>query len=379
MKKRIIACLLAALTLLSLLAGCAKKSPNEDASTPDVSQTPAESGSPDVTEPQAREDFVFTDDAGRQVEVPGEITRIVPAGPIAQIVLFAIAPETIVGLASKWESIAKDILDTRYYSLPYIGHIYGGKGDVNLEELTLLEPQLLIDIGEAKGSVAEDLDSLQGQTGITCVHIETTLETMPEAYRKLGRLLGREERGEALAEYCEKIYDRTLDIMERVGDNRANVLYCLGTEGLNVLAKGSYHAELIDMLTDNAAVLNEPSSKGTGTEVDMEQLLLWNPDYLVFSPEVDLESIAGDPSWQRMKAISQGNYVKVPFGPFNWMGMPPSVQRYLGLIWLPAVLSTDHADYDVYEEVAEYFRLFYHSELSREMFDELTKDSFIKK
>ncbi|MGI5936998.1 MAG: ABC transporter substrate-binding protein, partial [Oscillospiraceae bacterium] len=212
-----------------------------------------------------------------------------------------------------------------------------------------------------------------------CVHIEATLEAMPETYRKLGRLLGREERGEALAEYCERIYGRTQDIMERVGESRADVLYCLGTEGLNVLAKGSYHAELIDMLANNVAVLDEPSSKGTGNEVDMEQLLLWDPDYLVFSPEVDLESIAGDSSWQQMKAVSQGNYVKVPFGPFNWMGIPPSVQRYLGLIWLPAVLYPDHVEYDVYEEVAEYFRLFYHSELSRELFDELTKDSFIKR
>ncbi|MGI5936742.1 MAG: ABC transporter substrate-binding protein, partial [Oscillospiraceae bacterium] len=209
MKKRIFLCLIAALMLLSLLAGCAKESPKGDVSAPDAGQAPAESKAPEATEPPTRENFLFTDDAGRQVEVPGEISRIVPAGPIAQIALFAIAPEMIVGLASKWDSIAKDILDTEYYNLPYIGHIYGGKGDVNLEELTLLEPHLLIDIGESKGSVAEDLDNLQEQTGITCVHIEATLEAMPETYRKLGRLLGREERGEALAEYCERIYGRT--------------------------------------------------------------------------------------------------------------------------------------------------------------------------
>ncbi|HHU22019.1 MAG TPA: ABC transporter substrate-binding protein [Clostridiales bacterium] len=378
MKNRILAYTLAALMILSLLTGCAKESPNEDAVAPDVSQVPAESEAPGATEP-AREDFVFTDDCGRQVEVQGEISRIVPTGPIAQIALFAIAPEMIVGLASEWDSIAKDILDAEYYNLPQIGHIYGGKGEVNLEELALLAPQLLIDIGEAKSSVAEDLDTLQEQTGITCVHIEATLETMPQVYRKLGRLLGREERGEDLAEYCQRIYDRTMDIINQVGDNRADVLYCLGPEGLNVLAKDSYHAELIDMLTNNVAVVDEPSSKGTGNEVDMEQLLLWNPDYIIFAPEVSLDSLVKEPSWQQMKAISQGNYIKVPFGPFNWMGMPPSVQRYLGLIWLPAALYPDYVDYDAYEEIAEYFRLFYHSELSRELFDELTQNSFIQK
>ena len=31
----------------------------------------------------------FTDDAGRQVEIPAQISKIVPAGPLAQMILFA--------------------------------------------------------------------------------------------------------------------------------------------------------------------------------------------------------------------------------------------------------------------------------------------------
>ena len=45
-------------------------------------------------------------------------------------------------------------------------------------------------------------------------------------------------------------------------------------------------------------------------------------------------------------------------------GSPPSVQRYLGMIWLPVVLYPEYCDYDVKAEILEYYRLFYGCELS---------------
>ena len=49
----------------------------------------------------------------------------------------------------------------------------------------------------------------------------------------------------------------------------------LGEEGLNMLAKDSYHAELIDLLTNHLAVMENPMSKGSGNAVSMEQIALW--------------------------------------------------------------------------------------------------------
>jgi iron complex transport system substrate-binding protein len=49
----------------------------------------------------------FTDSAGRQVEVPAEITKFVPSGPMAQIVLFALAPDMMVGVSTEWSSEAE--------------------------------------------------------------------------------------------------------------------------------------------------------------------------------------------------------------------------------------------------------------------------------
>ena len=107
----------------------------------------------------------------------------------------------------------------------------------------------------------------------------------------------------------------------------------------------------------------------------MEQLMNWDPDYIIFSPDSIYDTLDQYPAYQALKAISSGNYAKTPMGPYNWMGFPPSVQRYLGMLWMAKLLYPDMMPYDLYEEVAEYFQLFYHCDLTQEQFDALMGDS----
>ena len=79
--------------------------------------------------------------------------------------------------------------------------------------------------------------------------------------------------------------------------------------------------------------------------------------------------------WSGITAIRTCEYYEVPMGPYNWMGFPPSVQRILGMLWMAKLLYPDAADYDLYTEVAAYFKLFYHCELSEADFDALVANS----
>lgn len=383
-KTRLIALLLA-LTMMFSLTACGGSSSGQSA----VQNSSTTSAAPDASTEQPAEEtpeqpaeeeptsYIFTDDVGREVEVPAVISRIVPSSSLAQIVLLAIAPEMFVGLAGKIYDSARGILSDELFDLPYFGSLYAG-ADLNVEELALTAPDIIIDIGEPKDSIAEDLDALQEQTLIPSVYISATLETMPQTFRTLGQLLGKEEKAEQLAQFCEKVYSRTLDIMEQVGDNKVNCLYVLGEEGLNVIAATSYHAELLDLLTNNLAVVDNPLSKGTGNEVTMEQILLWNPDFIIFGPGSIYSSVKEMETWSHINAIANDNYVEVSDTPHNWMSMPPAVQRYLGLIWLTAVLYPDYCDYDVKAEIMEYFELFYGCTLTDEQYDSITANIFLK-
>ncbi len=318
----------------------------------------------------AEETVSFTDSIGREVQIPATIERLAPSGPLAQIMLFALVPERFVGISTEWSPEAEEFLGD-YFNLPVLGQLYGS-GDLNLEQLAAMDPQIVIDVGEAKGPIVEDMNALQTQLGIPVIHVDAKTATFADAYRILGKVLDCEERGEALAAYCEKVYARAESIMETVGEaNKVNLLYLLGEDGLNVIAKGSYHAEIIDLVGNNLAVVDNPSGKGTGNPVDMEQLLIWNPDTIIFAPGSVFGAVKEDPTWQELTAIQEGNYVEVPFGPYNWMGFPPSVQRYLGILWLAKLLYSEAANYDLFQEVAEYYSLFYHCELTQEQYDRL--------
>lgn len=375
--KRLLAFILTLLFALSAFAGCA--APAEQA--PAASSEPAATAKTEPTqapaaEPEASATKKFTDSVGREVEVPANIEKIAISGPLAQMALFALAPDKLVGIANEWDKTAETFFDEKYYNLPLLGQLYGGKGELNLETLLASGAQVVIDVGEPKGSIVDDLDGLSEQTGIPFVHITLTLETAGEAYRKLGELLNMKDEAEALAAYCEETYATVKDVASKV--EKKNMLYCLGDAGLNVIANGSYHAEVMDLLCNNLAVVEEPSSKGSGNEVDMEQLLLWNPDVIVFAPESVYSTVGSDATWQELKAIKDGAYYEVPFGPYNWMGFPPSVQRYLGMLWMAKLLYPEAASYDLFTEVDKYFNLFYHCSITKEQFDGMMANSIDK-
>ena len=319
----------------------------------------------------------FTDSTGRTVTLPEEITAIAVTGPLSQVYILPLAGDMLVGVSNAYAEEAAVYLPAYITEKTEIGQLYGGKGEMDLEALLAAAPEVVIDIGEPKGSVAEDLTALTEQTGIPFVHIDATVATAPEAFRILGRLLNREEKAEKLAAWCEKTYANMIAMMEKVdADNaRKTLLYCLGDKGTNVIAAGSFHSETINMLSTNLAVVEDVSSKGTGNEVDLEQILLWDPDVIIFAPDSCFESIGEEKQWQSIRAVAEGDYFKTPAVPYGWLSSPPSVQRYLGMLWLGQLLYPEYTEYDLQAEVTEYYKLFYDCDLTEQMYSALLKDA----
>ena len=367
MKRNVLALCLAAILCIGLLAACGG---NTDPTPTAADPTPETSASAD-----SGETVSFTDSAGRVVEIPKHIERIAPTGGMAQIVLFAVAPDKLVGLANEWPTSSAALFDEKYTSLPVFGQFYG-TSNLNMEALAAADPQVIIDIGEKKSSIVEDMDSIQEQLGIPTIFVEASLSTMSQCYATLGDLLEEPEAGKALSDYCKEVYDNTVSTMETIGDdNRVSLVYCLGDTGTNVLPEGSFQSEVLNMLSKNVAVVDDPSPKGDGNEVSLEQLYLWDPEVLVFAPQSVFSDVKNDPNWASLTAVKNGRVYEVPEGPYNWVANPPSVNRYMGLIWLADLLYPDQFNYDLYEETARYYELFYHCDLTREQFAELTANA----
>lgn len=322
---------------------------------------------------------IYRDSLGREVEIPENITRVIPSGTLAQIFLYAVAPDSLIAISGAWSDDAEAYVDGKYLELPDVGQFFGAQ-DLNYEEIAKMNPQIIVDVGERKDTLEEDLQTITEKTGIPAVHIDAELETLDETFLALGELLGQEEQGAALAEYCASRYQKALEVMAKVDEDgaRKSLLYCTGENGLNVVARNSYHSAIIDLLSDNKAVLKNPSSKGSGNETDMEQLLNWDPEVIVFAPDSYYEYAADDRTWESLQAVKNGTFYEVPIGPYNWMGFPPSSNRVMGMVWLTQLLYPEYAQYDMEMETKTYYELFYHSELTTDQYEKLVEHSILK-
>lgn len=167
---------------------------------------------------------MITDSAGRQVEIPAEITRIAPSGSTAQMILMPVAYDLLVGLSSSPSTAQMSYFPEEMRDLPTFGQFYGSKANLNMESLIAAQPQLIIDLGDAKDSIAKDMDTIQKQTGIPTIFIEADLDDMAAAYRTLGDILGRQEQAEELAQFI----DRTVTMAQT---NAAKIPEVSATQG----------------------------------------------------------------------------------------------------------------------------------------------------
>ncbi|NLC88540.1 MAG: ABC transporter substrate-binding protein [Clostridiaceae bacterium] len=373
--------LILALLMAFAVTAC---TPGKPAETTPVTETPTEAITEAPTEapvvpadPEA-DTFVFTDSAGREVELPINIERIVPSGPLGQQILLSIAGDMLVALTNDVSEGQAYYIGEQYKDLPVIGQFFGSQ-DMNMEELARLTPQVIIDIGEPKGGIAEDMDTVTMQTGIPAIFIEADLEKSGNAYRTLGQLLGKEEKGAALGDYCDQVFaEVTAKMAEISEEDRASFAYLMGDTGLNALSKGTYHATIMDLLGNNVVEVESPSSRGSGDEINMEQLLIWNPEYIFFASGSVYSQAKTDPAFSTLQAIQDDQYYEVPGLPYSWLGAPPSVNRFIGLQWMAHILYPDVFTEDLTGIVQEYYKLFYDFEMSSAEYAELMVNSELK-
>ena len=309
----------------------------------------------------------YTDDLGRTVMLPDTIERVVPSGNLAQMVLYSITPEKIVGWSSQLSGSAKEEYFVQdIVNLPVFGTFYGKKANLNKEALMAAAPDVVIDMGEFKGSkegMIADLDSLQGDLMIPVIFIEAYLDNTPDVYRKLGVLLGAEEKGESLAEYAEEAIEMAAEARERITDP-VTVYYSISADGLEAIARGNFHGEVIEKIGAENVV---PSVFGASQgDVSMEQIYIWDPDVILLSEKEAFERATTDPMWTMLRAVEEGNVYLVPSEPYSFIDAPPATNRIIGIYWLGNLLYPELYPVDVVEKMIEYYDLYYSYDLTEE-------------
>jgi iron complex transport system substrate-binding protein len=151
----------------------------------------------------------FTDSAGRHVDLPAHLERVLAAGPPAAVLLYTLAPDKMVGWPEPLAPDTRSLLPARYGDLPVVGRITGRNG-LSVAAIAALHPDLIVDVGDVDARYAKLADEVERRTGIPYILLDGRLARTPSTYLALGRVLGVEARAGMLADYAR----RTLDALQ---------------------------------------------------------------------------------------------------------------------------------------------------------------------
>ena len=277
-----------------LLSGCGRQSENEN---PAASET-ASAASETAAEPQLLYRFGLPAN-------PPTFRRIYAAGPPAEVLLHALAPERMAGWTTQKSPQALALFDEPSRRLPVLGGINGRGRPVSAEQLLQRKVDLIVDAGRVNAKLLSTAEETAKRLGIPYLLLDGRLAQAPAQIRLLGGILASPHT-ERLAALAQTALDFAA---ERAKSRRAAppaVYLARGEDGLETGRSRSIHTETIAMLGARSV---GDSLEGSGglAKVPFEQIL-----QCVFL---------------------------LPRLPYGWIDSPPGINRLPGLHALDAALS----------------------------------------
>lgn len=318
----------------------------------------------------ARAEVVMRDAAGRDIALPDDASRIYAAGPPADVLLYVLKPQAMLGWVRAIPKGGQDYILPPNRDLAGLGRLTGKGDTLNLEGLLAAKPQMILDYGTISPTYADLAQRVTEQTGLPYLLLDGTFAQTPQTLRALGAALGVAARGELLAGKAEAIIAEAEAMTATIpADQRPRVYLARGPQGLESAARGSIHSEIIE----RAGGINVAEGGGNGLiTVSPEQLHLWAPEIIItldagFARNAELmPELAGIP------AIDNGRVYLAPQLPFGFIDAPPSVNRLLGLRWLGAKFHPDRAGAGLEADIRDFYRLFYQIEPDADQLKALT-------
>ncbi|MDR2873733.1 MAG: ABC transporter substrate-binding protein [Methanobrevibacter sp.] len=306
------------------------------------------------------------DMVGRNVSIPSNPGKIVStASPLTSLV-YMIAPHKLAAVSASFKNDTKYV-KSEYRELPAIGAWTGSKNNGNDEALLNLSPSFILTSPKVRnGSVVQsDLDLILNKfTTIPILAVPETanLTNLNKTYDFLGKVLHSEDSANKLKSTLNKYLDLGKKNTEATKANPKKVYYAQGEDGLTTSPPGSEHAQVLDIVgAKNVADVNLSAQT---TKVNIEQLLLWNPEVIITTNKNFFKDVYKTPSWENIYAVKNKQVFLAPDDPFNWFDMPPGSNMIIGIPWALKVIYPDqNKDLNLKNEVKSFYTDFFHFDI----------------
>lgn len=353
--KKIAECLCALLASALLLASCSRKE------------------SPAAAPQKAAATHIVTDHAGRDVELPVNIERVVIISPMPLPSIYCLymgGTDKLVGMhPSSMAAAENSYLKNVYPDVVNVPTGFVKNGAVNVEELLKLRPDVVFYLA-SDTALSQSLENagIKGFAFSTSVADFNTIETYANWIGKLGEIFGDTGRADAIIKYGREIEKKVGGRIAGLGEEEkppVMILYHYDASGMKTSGVNFYG----DYWINASGGKNVAGELSGMPQISMEQVYQWNPEYIFITnfspylPEDLYENTIEGYDWSEVNAVKNRRVYKIPLGMYRWF--PPSSDTPLCLQWMSKVLHPElFGDVDIDKEVAAYFRTFYGVELT---------------
>ena len=198
-------------------------------------------------------------------------SRLYAAGPPAEVLLYALAPERLIGWTAQKRPQALAMLNENARRLSPLGGINGRGSPVSLERLLAEKVDAVVDVGVVSEATVSTARQTAKQLGAPYLLLEGRLAQSAEQIRQLGGLIAspHTERLAALAEQALAFAQREAAARSRP----VSVYLARGRDGLETGRRDSIHTEVAELL--GARNAGDALAGGGLAQVSIEQIILW--------------------------------------------------------------------------------------------------------
>ena len=247
--------------------------------------------------------LVVKDKLGREVEVAVPVKRAVFISLYEFIPALDLWNRT-VGI-NRWAF--KNTLLQRFEQLKRIPSV-GTGGDINIEVIKALEPDLVI-VWIYKPEVVKFME----KRGLTVIAVyPESLEELFEDVRLCSKLFSKERKAEKVLSLMEEIFNLLRSRVSRIPkEKRRKVLWLWGKPTTVNGGIGVQH----DVIKLIGATNPAHEIKVKNVDVSLERIVMWNPDVIFIwgSAKYGPQDLIKSSRWAAVKAAKEGRIYKAPY------------------------------------------------------------------
>ena len=316
---------------------------------------------------QEVEKRIVTDVWGREVQIPVQVESIITLGSGApRIAAYLGVMDMLVGAEgyiTQNINVLRDynpVHHARLLTLPIVG-AGGGSGNNNgfPEEIVMVAPDVIL-----AGFDREAADELQAQIGIPVVSVRHATGLVSDSFYKAMRVfaevVGAQERCEAILSFIDVSIEDLHNRTSGIPDNEKLKVYAGAVTWNGRRGFSGTHSNFGPFVAINALNVADDASIDGFYEVDLEKIMVWDPDVIFLDPgNMDLvnSEYATNPNFFRsLRAVQEGRVYTMPA--FNYAGTNITYALmgayFAGIILFPE----QFADVDFAEKSAEILTMF---------------------